>query len=315
MKIQRLLYAAGIALIMGTACSDLDDIYDEMDGQFTGFITNDFSYTLTSVDYKTISEDAILDATTQEEINAAKAILEGGTALTDGYNNTYIPSLINEKSAFMGFGVKSIVQVTYKFRDSIEAEIIDTTQRYLRRSLNAWMLLTDAGYYYDFENGTDYEDVDLEGWVQVFNGGTEERTFLYRSYGGDRYAQVTAYSSDGILEEKMDVWLISPVLDLDDVNVAKNLEFFTSNAYPNGAQLIPYIMTSQDPATADTTRLSDAIIADDTYNNYQFISSGILDLSEYSGEVYIAFRYLAEVGQTTTFQVDDFKFDFLETEE
>lgn len=314
MKFKDILFA-GLAIITFSACSDLSDIYDEIDAGYNGRVKIDVEYTLIAADYNSISSAARLDATTEEEIQDALNILEGDTALTDGYNVSYIPSLIGEKTAYQGFGPKSRVAVTYKFRQSVSDATKDTTQTFYKRSVNAWMLMPDAGLFYDFEDGTDYEEVNLNGWAQYANGGIEDRKFVYRSYAGNRYAQITAFSSAGVLEDKVDMWLVSPALNLDDVYVAKNVQFLTSNAYPNGAQLIPYVMDAQNPSEATVVEeLEDAVIADDTKNNYVFVNSGVIDLSDYSGTVYIAFRYLAEPEQTTTFQIDDFEFDFLEME-
>lgn len=161
---------------------------------------------------------------------------------------------------------------------------------------------------YDFEDGTDYENVALNGWQQFFQGEVTDRTFAYRSYSDNRYAQITAYSSEGALTGTVDTWLVSPALSLDEAT-DKVVSFETSNAYANGASFAAYIMDAPNPAQATVlTELSSAVIADDQLANYEFVASGDIDLSSYSGVVYIGFRYLAEVGQTTTFQLDNFVF-------
>ncbi len=314
MKLQHIVLA-GLTVLVGISCTKLDDIYDEIDANFDGFITKDARYTLTSSDYKTISANAKKEAMTGDEIVAAENILAGDTALTDGYNETQIPAIVASKTDFQGFGRTSLVAVTYKYRDTVTAVTRDTTQSYFKKSKNSWMLLPDAGYAYDFEDGLDYDPVALNGWSQTADGGVADRNFVYRSFGGNRYAQITAYSSTGVLEDKVDMWLVSPVLNLNEVYVAKNLRFSTANAYPNGATLTVYILDNADPTQASLKEeLADVKIAGSSDNNYAFVKSGVIDLSAYSGNVYVAFRYLAEPGQTTTYQVDNFEFDFLEVE-
>lgn len=311
MKLHNIVIA-GLALASLVACEPMEDFNDELKDAYQGPISQDITYSLSPIDYGTISETAQREALNEEEALAAANILEGDTALTGDMGTAFIPDILNSASELQGFGSTSIVSVTYKFRDNVESASRDTTQSFFKQSLYAWIPMPDAGYAYDFEDGTDYEDVNRNGWAQYFNGGIEDRTFAYRSYGGNRYAQVTAYSSGTVLDETVDVWLVSPALNLDEVYVAKNVRFNTSQAYANGAQLIAYVMDAQDPAQATLVEeLTDAVIADDSQNNYTFVNSGELDLSAYSGTVYIAFQYLAEPGQTTTFQVDDFEFDFL----
>lgn len=303
------------ALAMAVACNPMEDINRELDDSFNGFITKDAQYTLVAADYATISNNARKDALTDREIEAAQNILKGDTALTDGFNLTHLPELLAAKNTLQGYGPTSMVSVTYKFRESVAEATRDTTQRYFKRSANAWILLPEAGYAYDFENGTDYAEVAASGWAQYHTGGVEDRKFVYRSYGGNRYAQITAYASGGALTDKVDVWMVSPALNLDAVYVAKNLRFRTSNAYPNGAKLLVYVLNNQDPDKATfKEELTGAVIAGSAQNNYVFTGSGVVDLSAYSGTVYIAFRYLAQPGETTTYQVDDFEFDFLEME-
>ncbi len=313
MKFNNILLA-GVSLLLAVACEPMEDINNELDESYNGPLRQDLVYELTGSDYKTISASALEDALSTEEYEAASTILEGDTALTDDQATTYIPELLANMEDMYGYAPGSINAVTFKYREDVDATATDSIASFYKFSVYSWMLLPDAGYEYDFEDGTAYENIDLDGWTQYNLGTSTDMTWIYKSYSGNTYAYGTAYNGEN--SGGYDIWLVSPGLDLEDVIVDTNLKFETAQAYANGSELKVYIMDSADPSTAT---VKDEITANITLatsedNNYEFISSGAIDLSSYSGTVYVAFEYVADAGETTSFCIDNFMFDFLEVE-
>ena len=154
----------------------------------------------------------------------------------------------------------------------------------------------------DFES-YNANDTSFGGWtnVNVTGGNT---VYKIANYSGNNYAQISAYHSN---EPQMDVWLISPSINLDN-STGEELHFKTKTGYNNGAALTVYV---SDDYTGDinaaTWQLVNADIADGPSSGYMHdFVEGVADMSCLNGDVVIAFRYQGgDGGITTTFQIDD----------
>ncbi len=157
----------------------------------------------------------------------------------------------------------------------------------------------------DFEGGTENESVAITGWTNqdVSGSGREWET---RTFGGNKYAQLTAYKSSSAVE----TWLVTPGLDLTSVSQAV-LTFETLDGFYNGDALSVYVSTdfTGDASTATWTKLNNVTLAKGDENNYatSFTSSGDVDLSAYLGKVvYVGFKYEGSgSGVTTTMEIDN----------
>ncbi len=163
----------------------------------------------------------------------------------------------------------------------------------------------DTELFYEDFNSYDLYETNIPGWTNVnVNGG--ETLFAVRSYSGEQYMQVSAYNSG---EDPLEVWLVTPAIDLDG-STNETLSFRTKVGYYNGAALTVMITENftGDVTTTDWT-LINATLPDGPSSGYgEFVESGDIDISCLEGQVYVAFRYLGgENGTTTTFQVDDVK--------
>ncbi|WP_075602873.1 hypothetical protein [Saccharicrinis aurantiacus] len=305
MKFQYLLL---MLMVFAVACEPLEDIQNELDNSYTGPVNEALEYDLVYADYKNISERVVADATTEEEAQMGAKIQED-TLLFADVTEYYIARVIEDKVQYGGYAVGSMMKVNYRLADNTGAFLEDTYSYYLKNTLNSWAFRPDAGYEYDFEDGTDYEVVDQNGWGIYNVGGSTDREWAYRSYGGNRYAQISAYGGEG---SGYEAWMVSPELDLDNIYTAKNIKFESAQAYDNGATLKVYVLDNHDPKEAKVmVELEDVIIASSSDNNYTMIPSGDIDISEFSGKVFIGFLYTAEGDtQTTTYQVDNFVFDY-----
>ncbi len=155
-----------------------------------------------------------------------------------------------------------------------------------------------------FEGRTDRADVELPNWVN-YNRVDGGRKWEIRTFSGNSYAQLSAFQDT---EAKLDSWLITPALDFSK---KLNLSFTTSAAFLAGDLLSVVVSTDYsgagDPTTATWTPVKGAKLPDGSLPNYTFVASGDVDLSNFAGKGYLAFRYngAGPEGKTTTYQVDD----------
>ncbi|MBK7410642.1 MAG: choice-of-anchor J domain-containing protein [Saprospirales bacterium] len=145
------------------------------------------------------------------------------------------------------------------------------------------------------------QDLNLPGWTNIAVKGT--RLWRGASFSGNFYAQATAYQDTN---NEMETWLITPPINLDN---PKTLSFESAMAFFNHDGLTALISTdfSGNVATATWTPLS-CNLAGSGNANYDWVASGPIDLSGFSGTGHVAFRYIGnKTSQTTTFQLDNIR--------
>jgi hypothetical protein len=107
-------------------------------------------------------------------------------------------------------------------------------------------------------------------------------------------------------------WLITPVIDLDAQGV-EFVKFISSNSFSDGSELELLISTDWDgtEATIESSSWStlNANIVSDSEFYQNWVDSGLVDLSSYSGNGYVAFKYIGSGQASTdgTYEIDDFK--------
>lgn len=133
------------------------------------------------------------------------------------------------------------------------------------------------------------------GWKSASDQG--DREWGIKSYGGNNYAQMTAFGGTG----KYQTLLISPAIDFDSIDKA-NVKFDWKSGYTNGAELKVYVM-SIDGAKTEVKAIND----NTNPEGYGTFNTETLDLSAFSGVKFLVFEYIgdADNGQTTTYQVDN----------
>ncbi len=161
-------------------------------------------------------------------------------------------------------------------------------------------------FFENFASVVDYDDIAIQGWNNVAETGT--RKWIGKVNSGNHYAQFSAYNS---AESNNVSWLVTPAIDLTG-KTAPKLSFETTIGYDNGATLQVFISTdyTNDVATATWTELSPTLASKPETGNYSdWVKSGDIDLSSYSGSIYVAFKYVGGdtgTSKTTTWQVDNF---------
>ena len=147
---------------------------------------------------------------------------------------------------------------------------------------------------------------DFEGWTNFAETGS--KLWIERDYNNDGYIQFSPYGSN---QPSNIGWAITPEIQLGD-GAGKIFAFESaSNFVDNPDNKLQVYISSDfngtDVLAATWTEL-DAVVADSTTNNYTYISSGEIDLSDYTGAVHFAFKVTGN-GSTLDglFQIDKIK--------
>jgi hypothetical protein len=147
---------------------------------------------------------------------------------------------------------------------------------------------------------------DFEGWTNFAETGS--KLWIERDYNNDGYIQFSPYGSN---QPSNIGWAITPEIQLGD-GAGKIFAFESaSNFVDNPDNKLQVYISSDfngtDVLAATWTEL-DAVVADNTTNNYTYISSGEIDLSDYTGAVHFAFKVTGN-GSTLDglFQIDKIK--------
>jgi hypothetical protein len=147
---------------------------------------------------------------------------------------------------------------------------------------------------------------DFEGWTNFAETGT--KLWIERDFNNDGYIQFSPFGSG---QASNIGWAITPAINIgEDANAV--LSFSSASNFVDNPdnKLEVFISTNYDGTNvlAATWTQLDAVVADNTTNDYTYIPSGEIDLSAYSGTVHIAFKV---TGNGTTldglFQVDKVK--------
>ncbi len=141
----------------------------------------------------------------------------------------------------------------------------------------------------------------LKGWTSKIVAG--DKAWYFTTFDNNSYAACTAYKGKDD-SNGYDSWLITPPLNVNGMT-SKTLSFDSQAAYSGGAFEV-YAMTTNDPATATLTKL-DCTLATPPASGYSgFVPSGEISLSQFSGTIYIGFRYTAETSaKSMTFCIDN----------
>ncbi len=155
----------------------------------------------------------------------------------------------------------------------------------------------------DFQGYPDHEVIDDNGWTAFAEQG--ERNWICRTYQGNHYAQATAFNSD---DANNTMWMITPPVDLN-ASAAPVLEFLSAQTHYSHDGFNVYIATDFDGSDVQGASWESlpATLAGENNDWNEWIPSGLIDLSAYSGIVHIAWRYEGShpEGNNGTFRVND----------
>jgi hypothetical protein len=181
-------------------------------------------------------------------------------------------------------------------------------QLYIRDLTDVWMTQPRRIKNYiltqDFSAATSNNPISVDGWQSIAVAGS--RKWMAKVYSGNTYAEMNPYQSG---EASNIGWLISPAIPVA-TGVTTYLTFNTQYAYWANSTLEVFVSANYDganPASATWTKLSNAHIVTQSEGQNTWVSSGMVDISEFSGTIHLGFKYSGggTIGQTTAFRVDD----------
>ncbi|WP_246286103.1 DUF5689 domain-containing protein [Winogradskyella ludwigii] len=168
----------------------------------------------------------------------------------------------------------------------------------------------------DFEGMSTGSAISSNGWTSYAEVGTYNwRALTTTDAGnpgpGNTIASMGAYNSNTDVNI---AWLISPSIDLD-AQSTEFVNFQSSNSFSDESELQVLISTDWDGTTANVatatwTALPATVVGADVYYE-DWIDSGLINLSSYSGTAYVAFKYIGGFPSSGdidgTFEIDNYK--------
>jgi len=158
-------------------------------------------------------------------------------------------------------------------------------------------------FYEDFDLMKNTNNLAKMGWSNI-NVNFGNGKFKKRSKNANVYMQISAYNSE---EEFMEVWLVTPKIDLSKSS-NEVLTFKTRSTFETGTILTVWVSTNfEENIQKATWQQLDAEISKGSKGseNTTFIPSGKVSLNCLQGKINIAFKYQgSNPDKTTTYDID-----------
>ena len=159
----------------------------------------------------------------------------------------------------------------------------------------------------DFQSAIHNTNLDFPGWTNF----AEEGAWVWRErvYSGNGYTEFSTYNSP---DDVNIAWLISPGVDLDaQENEFLNFKMAQHHLQSDLNTAEVFISTDFDGSNVlGATWISvSANLPSQSNSWYQFVDSGLIDLSSYSGTLHVAFKVTGSGTDQTldgAYQLDDF---------
>ncbi len=155
----------------------------------------------------------------------------------------------------------------------------------------------------DFSGFANYDDIEGNGWTSIAEVG--DRKWICRTFEGNHFAQATSYNASA--SENI-MWMITPPVNLDAINNPV-LEFQSAQTHYTHDGFGVYISADFDGTNLEAATWDPlpATLAGQDDPQYDWIDSGKIELGNFNGTIYIAWRYQGSdpAGETGTFRVDN----------
>jgi uncharacterized protein (TIGR02145 family) len=155
----------------------------------------------------------------------------------------------------------------------------------------------------DFSSVQNDVTIELTDWKNIAEVGND--IWEGSIHGTNGYALMF---SEGSGDDQNVSWLITPLIDFD-VNSNEKLSFKSAKAYwtHNGLSVWFISNLNGDNIGSATKQQLSATLANQSSTEHEWIESGSIDLSSYTGKGRIAFKYVGSSsnGQTGRFRIDD----------
>jgi hypothetical protein len=159
----------------------------------------------------------------------------------------------------------------------------------------------------DFDEGVDNTVLDIPGWTNYAEVGSEYWT--EQVFSGNGYAEFSTYLSG---DDVNIGWLISPGIDMD-AQENEYLNFKTAQHHLDSPNNTLEVLVSTDFDGSDVTGATwtpiSANLASQSNSWYEFVDSGLIDISEYTGTLYVGFKVVGSGNDTQldgAYHVEDF---------
>ena len=143
------------------------------------------------------------------------------------------------------------------------------------------------------------------GWSILKVKGTVD--WKVKDFNKNKFLEATAFNAPA---GEYETWLVSPALNVTGAKV-KTVSFDAAMGYWAGnTTLEVYVMTDSLNTKGDAVKI-DAKTPTSDLVQWGWYNSGILDLSKFSGKIYIGFKFKAtstDPTKVTTFRIENFKF-------
>lgn len=166
----------------------------------------------------------------------------------------------------------------------------------------------DIIFEQDFETVTNNTNINFPGWTNFSEAGS----FKWRgkSFEGNGYTEFSSFNSGNASNIG---WLITPGIDMDAQD-NEFLNFKTAQHHLDSPLNTIEVFISTDyngtNVLAATWEPIDAPVATQSNAWYEMVDSGLIDLSGYTGTLYVAFKVVGSGTvplQAGSYQVDDIK--------
>ena len=163
----------------------------------------------------------------------------------------------------------------------------------------------------DFENQNTNSPINIDGWTNYIEEGTQPWEAFESNSANSSLGISARVGSSNSGDESSISWLITPKISIES-NFKITVEFKTSNSFPDASILeVLYSSnwngTEEDVTNADWGDVTDASVVSDDQFFGDWISSGLIDMSCFDRDGYIAFKYTGsgEENQDGTYELDD----------
>lgn len=341
-KIRNIFMLAMVALFAFTACNNLDDTdinpveppkedgngtlekpytvsqailkQGETDKWVSGYIVGSVNSVLNenvwAFEPPFVTESNILLAASPTETDKAKILpiqLVAGTDIRTFLNLPKNPTRLGQVIKIKGELIKYFGVPGLKTPTDLVAEGYDPTNPPSegdKVEVCGNQTIVQAGFEFNFNNVTDKADFVETGWQNLTITGA--RKWQGKLFEGNGYVQATAHNATA--DQLQEMWLITPALNLD-LATDKIATFETAQAYwKDDTKFEVYVLQCVDGKTVQT-KVTPTALATSSTPQFEFIP-GAVDLSTYTGKVFIGFRYVGMGGSSlsTTWCVDNFAF-------
>ncbi len=164
----------------------------------------------------------------------------------------------------------------------------------------------DTIYSEDFESAINNTDLDFTDWSNFAEEGS--RVWREKTFGGNGYTEFSSYNSG---DDDNIAWLVTPGFDMD-AQSNEFLNFKAAQHHLESADNTLEVFVSTDYNGSDvlgaTWTQVGANLPSQANDWYDFIDSGLIDISSYSGTLYVAFKFVGSGTDTTldgAYQIDD----------